>query len=106
MRILVGVIGVVLEDLVLVLSVSLLFLYTFKGPFNTNLIYFTFIKSVAINKDWHFLFDLVFSKEFKCDQPDQFLQVSACLHTSKNKITQIQTGNRFSACFLACYGIT
>ena len=35
-------------DLVLVLTVSLLFLYTFKGPFNTNLIYFTFIKSVAI----------------------------------------------------------
>ena len=37
-------------DLVLVFSVSLLFLYTFKGPFNTNLIYFTFIKSVAIKK--------------------------------------------------------
>ena len=45
---LVGVLGVVSVDLVLVLSISLLFLYTFKGPFNTNLIYFTFIKSVAI----------------------------------------------------------
>ena len=30
---------------------TLLFLYSFKGPFNTYLIYFTFIKSVAINKD-------------------------------------------------------
>ena len=28
-----------------------LFLYSFKGPFNTFLIHFTFVKSVAINKD-------------------------------------------------------
>ena len=38
-------------SLVLVLSVCLLFLYSFKGPFNTYLIYFTFIESVAVNKD-------------------------------------------------------
>ena len=31
--------------------VRLLFLYSLKGPFNTYLIYFTFIKSVAIDKD-------------------------------------------------------
>ena len=42
---------VVSANLVLVLSVHLLFLYSFKGPFNTYLIYFTFIKSVAVNKD-------------------------------------------------------
>ena len=42
---------VVSVNLVLDLSVRLLFLYSFKGPFNTHLIYFTFIKSVAINKD-------------------------------------------------------
>ena len=38
-------------NLVLILSVRLLFLYSFKGPFNTYLIYFTFIKSVVINKN-------------------------------------------------------
>ena len=38
-------------NLVFVLSVHLLFLHSFKGSFSTYLIYFTFIKSVAINKD-------------------------------------------------------
>ena len=51
MSILVGVIEVVSVNLVLDLSVHLLFLYSFKDPFNTYLIYFTFIKFVAINKD-------------------------------------------------------
>ena len=51
MRILVRVIRVVSVNLVLVLSVRLLFMYSFEGPFNTYLIYLTFIKSVAINKD-------------------------------------------------------
>ena len=42
---------VVSVNLVLVLSVRLLFLHSFKGPFNRYLIYFTFVKSVAINKN-------------------------------------------------------
>ena len=37
--------------LVLALSLRLLFLYSFKGPLNTYLIYFTFTKTVPINKD-------------------------------------------------------
>ena len=51
MRVIAGVITVVSVNLVLVLSACLLFLHSFKGPFNKYLIYFTFIKSVAINKD-------------------------------------------------------
>ena len=46
------VIRVVSVKLVIVLSLRLPFLYSFKGrPFNTYLIYFTFIRSVAIDKD-------------------------------------------------------
>ena len=41
----------VLVNLVFVLSARLLFLYSFKGLFNTYFIYFAYIKSVAINKD-------------------------------------------------------
>ena len=44
------VIRVVSVNLVIILSVRLLSVYSFKGPFNTYLIYFTFIKSVATNK--------------------------------------------------------
>ena len=47
-----GVIRVVLVNLVLVLSIRLLFLYSFKGLLNAYLIYFTCIKSVVMNKDW------------------------------------------------------
>ena len=49
--ILVGVIRVVPVNLVLVLSLRLLFLHSFNSPFGTYLIYFTFINSVAINND-------------------------------------------------------
>ena len=51
MCILVGVIRVASVDLVLVLFLRLLFLYSFKGPFETHLIYFNFVNSVAVNKD-------------------------------------------------------
>ena len=49
--ILVGAMRVVSVNLFLVLSVLLLFLLSFKGPFNMSLSYFTFMKSVAINKN-------------------------------------------------------
>ena len=48
---LVGAIRVVSVNLVLVLFVGLLFLHCFKGLFNTKLLFSTFIKSVAINKE-------------------------------------------------------
>ena len=51
MKILAGVIRNVSVNLVFVSSVRLLLMYSLKGPFNTYLIYFTFIKSVGINKD-------------------------------------------------------
>ena len=59
------------------------------------------MKAFKVSRKWkqtlhflHCLSDFVFSKELKCDQFDQFLQVSVCLHKSKNKSTQIQ--NRYS----------
>ena len=51
MLILVGVVSI---NLVLVLSVRLLSMCSFKGPFNKYLVYFTFIKSVAINSSVQF----------------------------------------------------
>ena len=53
MGILVGVVRVVSVNFVLLLSERLLFLYSLEGPFSGDLIYFTFIKSVAINKDFN-----------------------------------------------------